>query len=247
MPIGDTEGYVTGHFSNVYNDLLRPAIEKAGYRPERADEIKGTNLIAFDIVEKIWQAPIAICDISSCNPNVFYELGIRHASSLPVVLIKDRKTNNPFDIKDIRYVEYSENLEYKNVIQSQEEISAAIVKTVDDFRQGKCKNSIVALAKSETHEVDKNQSYTNLAFIESEAKRIADMIDNEYNFEAHGRLVDLICEFAYICRNYPNGESFYYYLVAKYKHKYPSDFRVSLYPYLNNSHIESYLSKYLKR
>lgn len=232
MPIGDTEGYVTGHFTNVYNDLLKPAIEKAGYQPERADEIKGTNLIAVDIVERICQTPIAICDISSCNPNVFYELGIRHASSLPVVLIKDSKTSNPFDIKDIRYVEYSENLEYNNVIKTQNEISTAVEKTIDDYRQGKCKNSIIALTKSGTHEVDRNHSYTNLAFIENEAKLIADKIDNVFIYPDKERLLTLIEEFADICRNYPNGKSFYDYLIAKYKHKFPFDSSLLLFHHI---------------
>lgn len=228
MPIGDTESYETGHFSNVYKELLKPAIEKAGYQPERADEIQGTNLIAVDIVEKIWQTPIAVCDISSCNPNVFYELGIRHASSLPVVLIKDSKTNNPFDIKDIRYVEYSENLEYKNVIQAQNEISAAIEKTMEDYIQGKCKNSIVALIKSGARNVDNNYPCTNLSFIESEAKRIANIIDG---YDKEG-LFPLILRFADICRNYSDGISFYNYLIAKYKHKYPNDFWTSLFPHI---------------
>lgn len=230
MPIGDTEGYERGHFSNVYKDLLKPAIENAGYQPERADEIQGSNLIAVDIVEKIWQTPIAICDLSSCNPNVFYELGIRHASTLPVVLIKDRKTNNPFDIKDIRYVEYSENLEYKNVIQTQAEISTVIEKTMADYNHGRCKNSIVALMKSRIHNVDNNHSYTNSAFIENEAKQIADMIDKGYSSFDNDTLFSLILKFADLCRNYPNGISFYNYLTMKYKHKYPHDFRSMLLP-----------------
>ncbi|MCM0298276.1 hypothetical protein J8K92_06425 [Bacteroides fragilis] len=225
MPIGDTEGYEEGHFSKVYENLLKPAIKKAGYQPERADEVQSTNLIAVDIIERIFQTPIAICDVSSCNPNVFYELGIRHTCSLPVVLIKDEKTNNPFDIKDIRYIEYSEQLEYDNVIQKHEEISTAIIKTIDDYQNGVCRNSLISLIKSKTNDNGKVHLYSNIAFLEEEAKRISESIDSAcYDSLGNPMIASLITKFGSLCLNYPNGKTFHEYLMEKYRHKFPYDF-----------------------
>lgn len=231
MPIGNTEGYEEGHFSKVYKNLLKPAIKEAGYQPERADEVQSTNLIAVDIIERIYQTPIAICDVSSCNPNVFYELGIRHTCSLPVVLIKDKKTNNPFDIKDIRYIEYSEQLEYDNVTQKHKEISTAIIRTIDDYQNGVCRNSLIPLIKPKINDNDKAQLYSDITFLEKEAKHISALIDSMY-YDSFGNdsIASLINNFGRLCLNYSNGRTFHEYLKAKYLHKFPNDFYRLLLP-----------------
>ena len=224
MPIGDTEGYEKEHFSTVYKHLLKPAIQKAGYHPERADEILSTNLIAADIIERIYKTPIAVCDISSCNPNVFYELGIRHTCSLPIVLIKDKKTNNPFDIKDIRYIEYSEQLEYDNVIQKQEEISNAIIKTINDEQNGTCINSLIHLMKPRINDNEKDQPHNDITFLEKEAKYVSTLIDKNsscYDSFGNDSIASLIMKFGILCRSYSNGSSLYEYLKAKYRNKFP--------------------------
>ena len=77
MPISDCEGYEPGHFLRVYEDIIKPAVERSGYTPQRADETKNSNLIQLDILKKLIDAPIAICDLSTRNPNVLFELGIR--------------------------------------------------------------------------------------------------------------------------------------------------------------------------
>jgi len=76
MPISDPEGYEKGHFRDVYEDLIKPACEEAGFQAIRGDEVKETNLIHLDILKKLLEAPMAICDLSSRNPNVLFELGI---------------------------------------------------------------------------------------------------------------------------------------------------------------------------
>ena len=110
MPISDTDDYPSGHFNRVYLHLLRPAIEKAGFEATRADEIQETNFIVLDIVQHLLSAEMCICDLSSKNPNVLYELGIRQAFNLPVCLIKDDLTSSIFDIQGFRECEYSSSL-----------------------------------------------------------------------------------------------------------------------------------------
>lgn len=220
MPIGDTKGYDKGHFTRVYNNLLKPAILKAGYYPERADEIQSTNLIALDIVERISRTPIAICDISSCNPNVFYELGIRHSSSLPVVLVKDKKTNNPFDIKDIRYVEYSERLEYDDVIKKHEEISTVIINTIENYKKEGYKNSLLSLISQARIAENRDSLNDNTNLLEKEAMKILDSIDSQF-FDTDFRIMHMIQSFHKVCKNYACGESIFSYLKARYEHKFP--------------------------
>jgi hypothetical protein len=115
MPIADTPGYDPGHFNRVYEYIIKPACINAGFKPERADDTKHTNTIILDILNQIVSADMAICDLSSKNPNVMYELGIRQAFNLPVVLLKDEITNRVFDTSHLRDVPYDQSLRIDSV------------------------------------------------------------------------------------------------------------------------------------
>jgi len=145
MPIADTDGYSTGHFKHVYDNIVSPACEKAGYKAVRADDVKATNLIHLDILKKLIEAPVAICDLSSRNPNVLFELGIRQAFDRPVVLIQEIGTPKIFDIAPLRYLEYSKEMKYHDVLRSQGELSDAIEATVAADGEAGNVNSIVKL------------------------------------------------------------------------------------------------------
>ena len=151
MPIGDTDGYPQGHFKHVYDDIVSPACELAGYKALRADDVKATNLIHLDILKKLIEAPVSICDLSSRNPNVLFELGIRQAFDRPVVLIQEVGTPKIFDITPLRYLEYSKDMKYHEVLKSQRELKDAIEATVSADGEAGNVNSIVkllALSKS---------------------------------------------------------------------------------------------------
>lgn len=145
MPISDCDGYEQGHFLRVYEDIIKPAIEIAGYAPKRADETKKSNLIHLDILKELIDAPIAVCDLSTRNPNVLFELGIRQAFDKPVVLIQEKGTPAIFDISPLRYIDYDKRLRYRDVLKSQTELSDAILATKDAEGDNNNINSIVRL------------------------------------------------------------------------------------------------------
>ncbi|MEL0300717.1 MAG: hypothetical protein VW976_02330 [Flavobacteriaceae bacterium] len=145
MPISDVDGYDKGHFLRVYEDIIKPAVTKTDFKPARADEVKETNFIHLDILKKLIDAPIAICVLSTRNPNVLFELGIRQAFDKPVVLIQEKGTPKIFDIGPLRYLEYSKNMKYHDVLKTQEELTEAIQATkAAEGKQGNI-NSIVRL------------------------------------------------------------------------------------------------------
>lgn len=129
MPISDRPGYPPGHFNSVYRNIIKPAVEATGYIPERADENRASNIIHVEIIKKIIQSPMALCDISSLNANVMFELGIRQAFQLPVVIIKDDATTDPFDTSPLRRQSYNSNLLYDNVIADRSNLARAIEET----------------------------------------------------------------------------------------------------------------------
>ena len=145
MPIADCDGYEKGHFTHVYNDIIKPAIEKTEFTAIRADEVKETNLIHLDILKKLIDAPIAVCDLSTRNPNVLFELGIRQAFDRPVVLIQEKGTPKIFDIAPLRYLEYSKEMKYHEVLESQQKLQEAIEATKSAEGETGNINSIVKL------------------------------------------------------------------------------------------------------
>lgn len=145
MPISDADGYPAGHFKHVYDNIVAPSCEMASYNAVRADDVKATNLIHLDILKRLIEAPIAICDLSSRNPNVLFELGIRQAFDRPVVLIQEVGTPKIFDIAPLRYLEYSKEMKYHEVLKSQRELKDAIEATVAAGGEAGNVNSIVKL------------------------------------------------------------------------------------------------------
>lgn len=126
MPFSDPEGYAPGHFRKVYDQIIKPAVENAGYVAYRVDENGVSDLITTKIFKAILDCEMAVCDLSSRNPNVLYELGIRHSFDKPVVLITDDKTERIFDIQGLSTITYRSSRLYDEVPEDQEKISKAI-------------------------------------------------------------------------------------------------------------------------
>lgn len=145
MPISDPEGYEKGHFKRVYEDVFKPACDAAGYKAVRADDVRQANMIHLDILQKLIESPMALCDLSGRNPNALFELGLRQAFDKPVVLVQEVGTPQIFDIAPLRYVEYRKQLQYREVLEDQESIAASIKATQEAFQAGTGVNSIVKL------------------------------------------------------------------------------------------------------
>ncbi len=109
MPFGrktDAAGRVT-NFDSVYQKLIAPAVEQAGLEPIRADEEKIGGTIHKPMFERLMLCHYAVADITGANPNVFYELGIRHAlRPLSTVVLFVEGTVIPFDIALVRGISY---------------------------------------------------------------------------------------------------------------------------------------------
>ena len=100
MPFGKKPGYdgTPIDFNAIYNDLLKPAIEAAGLAVFRADEEQAAGDIKTDMFQELLIADLVVADLTLDNPNVWYELGVRHAlRARGIVLIQGPRDNQPFD------------------------------------------------------------------------------------------------------------------------------------------------------
>jgi O-acetyl-ADP-ribose deacetylase (regulator of RNase III) len=94
-------------FDSVYEDLIRKSIAGLGLDVIRSDDIKRAGSIHEEMFHHVARDAVAVVDISLLNPNVFYELGVRHALRPAVtILIKRRGLDIPFNIQDMRVIEY---------------------------------------------------------------------------------------------------------------------------------------------
>jgi nucleoside 2-deoxyribosyltransferase len=104
MPISTHDSYLSNyrddkdHFQHVLEHLFAPVIKAIDYEliPPSA---KGTDVIHAAIIKNLEESDLVLCDMSTLNPNVFFELGIRTALNKPVCIVKDDKTPViPFDM-----------------------------------------------------------------------------------------------------------------------------------------------------
>lgn len=196
MPIADHPDYDTGHFTRVYEHLIKPACIAAGYQPIRADDSKASHMIMFDILKKIMDCDMAICDLSSKNANVFYELGLRQAFNKKTILITDGRDKPPFDLAGFRYVPYSQSLRVDTVNVEIKLIREMLTETEsapeDDV------NSIVKLLKIQPAKIDKVNLSENDSIIFDMINKLNKKIDS---FGVNNNTSNSISRAARIIRN----------------------------------------------
>lgn len=99
------------HFKHVLDCLFIPAVKNAGYNPV-PPVAQGSDLIHAEIIQNLESSELVLCDMSSLNPNVFFEFGIRTSLNKPVCVVKDELTKKvPFDTGILNYLEYQSALE----------------------------------------------------------------------------------------------------------------------------------------
>lgn len=109
MPFGikpDADG-VEINFNRVYTDLIKPALESAGLESFRADEEERAGDIRTDMFQELLVSDLVVVDITIDNPNVWYELGVRHAlRARGVLLICGGRVTTAFDTYTDRKLRY---------------------------------------------------------------------------------------------------------------------------------------------
>lgn len=103
-PIGEAETEERKHSDLFLESIVAPAFENFGYEVIRADNIGKPGMITNQIIDYIMNAAFVVCDLSYHNPNVFYELALRHATKKPTIHIIRKCDKIPFDINDFRTI-----------------------------------------------------------------------------------------------------------------------------------------------
>src|SRR5215468_4355531 len=125
MGFGKKTDFETGRVLDLdqsYLALIKPAVEAAGLRCIRADEIVHSGLIDVPMYEQLLNANVVVADLSTSNKNAFYELGVRHALRpyTTVVIAEDGIKTFPFDLNHVlvrQYKHLGEDIGYSEVMR----------------------------------------------------------------------------------------------------------------------------------
>jgi len=103
-PIGEEGSDIRKRSDQIFKHVIQPACAECGYKPERADHISDPGIITSQIIQRIVEDPLVIADLTGRNPNVYYELSLRHALRKPLVQIVKKGETLPFDVAGMRSI-----------------------------------------------------------------------------------------------------------------------------------------------
>ena len=106
MPFSSTKRHTTEGWTEIFEDVHKPAItgSRLGYKCERSKI--GTGSFIKDILLQLNQADVVLADLTDMNPNVFYELGVRHALRNRTILVSQTMDDVPSDLKQYGVIPY---------------------------------------------------------------------------------------------------------------------------------------------
>ena len=103
-PIGEEGTEVRKHSDMMLECVISPVLEEFNLKAVRADKIAKPGLITNQILDYITKSKMVIADLSFHNPNVFYELAVRHMKGLPTIHLCRTADTIPFDISGFRTI-----------------------------------------------------------------------------------------------------------------------------------------------
>ena len=226
-PIGERGSPSRRRADGVLNEIVRPALEPKGYTVERADHDKSPGIVTEALIAKIFEADLVVADLTGLNPNVMYELAVRHASGKPVIQILEEGQELPFDIRSQNTLYFACDLagraEAVRMIQAAEE---AVHRTSDLGNPIKRTVELRALAAS-----NKGQDSIvarAIVDIQSELSRIRAAVSSSrettYASTAPGQWVDAVQEATRALRVRPfNPETRVLHFIASHRSVTESD------------------------
>lgn len=110
MPVSRTKSCTEAEWTGVFEHMIKPAVtgSRLGYECERAKPLTGAFI--KDILEQLNSADVVIADLTDRNPNVCYELGIRHTLKNRTILIAQNILDVPSDLQSYWVITYEKDL-----------------------------------------------------------------------------------------------------------------------------------------
>jgi len=106
-PIGEQGSDTRRCADQVLKHIITPAVKECGFAdPVRADTLAEPGMITSQIIQRILDDDLVVADLTERNPNVFYELAIRHAIRKPLIQLIRKGETIPFDVAGMRTIQF---------------------------------------------------------------------------------------------------------------------------------------------
>lgn len=116
-PIGGEGSEQRKHADLFMGSIVEPALSELGFKIVRSDTINTAGMITFQIIEHLVKSKLVVADLSYHNPNVFYELSLRHSLGKPIIHLIRNEDSIPFDIHSFRTIKIDDSSIYTFVPQ----------------------------------------------------------------------------------------------------------------------------------
>lgn len=129
-PIGKEGSSERNRSDGILEFIVGRAAQELGLTTIRGDQIGEPGQITLQVIAHILGAKAAVADLTGLNPNVFYELAVRHTAKLPVILIAERECKLPFDIAQMRTI-FFDYTDLRSADQCRRDIVAQLREALD--------------------------------------------------------------------------------------------------------------------
>ena len=132
-PIGEEDSPVRRRADQVLKYIIEPVVERFGFAVQRADRLPRAGMITNQVIQAVADSELVIADLTDRNPNVFYELAIRHGLQKPLVQIIDVGQQLPFDVAGMRTI-FFDVRDLDSVNAATAALGEAVRELIDDPR-----------------------------------------------------------------------------------------------------------------